>query len=208
MADKRTIYVTTDYNIDDIKRLAKKKFVTPVQHKKPQIYVDRCYLADKEYDTVTKKYVKTLRDIGSSENISKIVMKYPDYNYRFMASFFAPAFATPLELSEKHEFERLIKEARKTVNERVQQMAQETYATTDSTDYRDIEFVGINNLVNQLQAKIYRNSFSETILDKTFEKTKEYKQQLQEIQEALGEKKRQDKLELLGNQVTETLKDI
>ena len=87
-------------------------------------------------------------------------------------------------------------------------MAQETYTTTDSTDYRDIEFVGINNLVNQLQAKIYRNGFAETILDKTFEKTKEYKQQLQEIQEALGEKKRQDKLELLGNQVTETLKDI
>lgn len=206
MAD--TIYVTTYYNIDDMRRFIKKKFVTPVHHKKPHIYVDRCYLEDKEYDTATKKYVKTLRDIGSSDNISKIVMKYPNYNYRLTVSFFAPAFLSPMVLAEKHEFERAINEARKAVNERVQQMAQETYATTDSTDYRDIEFVGINNLVNQFQAKIYRNGFSETILDKTFEKTKEYKQQLQEIQEALGEKKRQDKLELLGNQVTETLKDI
>lgn len=205
MADKRTIYITMHYNIDDVRALAKKKFVTPIHHKEPEIYVNRCYLADTEYDTATQKYVKTLRDIGSSENIVKIVMKYPNYNYRLMGSLFGLLSLSQADIVEKHEFERLIDDARKSANEQVTQIKLET---TDSTDYRDIEFVGISNLVNQLQAKVYRNGFAETILDKTFEKTKEYKQQLQEIQEALDEKKRQDKLELLGNQVTETLKDI
>lgn len=205
MADKRTIYITMHYNIDDVRALAKKKFVTPIHHNEPEIYVNRCYLADTEYDTATQKYVKTLRDIGSSENIVKIVMKYPNYSYRLMVSLFGSLSLSQADLVKKHEFERLIDEARKSAKEQVTQIKQET---TDSTDYRDIEFVGITNLVNQLQAKVYRNGFVETILDKTFEKTKAYKQQLQEIQEAIVEKKRQDKLELLGNQVTETLKDI
>ena len=77
-----------------------------------------------------------------------------------------------------------------------------------STDYRDIEFTGITNLVNQLQNMTFRNRIAKTILDDTFDKTQEYKEQLNEIQEALVEKKRQDKLQLLGNQVAETLKDI
>lgn len=62
MKDYRKIYIVTAFNIDKIRKLAKKKFVTPVWHNEPEIYLDRCYLVSKEYNTQTKKYIKTIQD--------------------------------------------------------------------------------------------------------------------------------------------------
>lgn len=116
-----------------------------------------------------------------------------------------------ISIEDYEEYQRLsnfIEYTRKSINTLHKSVATTNEEPANSTDYRDIEFNSIKNLVNQLQNQTFRNRIAKTILDDTFDKTQNYKQQLEEIQEALVEKKRQDKLELLGNQVTETLKDI
>lgn len=211
MKDYRKIYIVTDFNIDKIRKLAKKKFVTPVWHNEPEIYLDRCYLVAKEYNTQTKTYIKTIQDVGpaaKSSDLEKVIKTYPDVQYTFAVSAVDQLGMTVAQYENYGYWRDMLTDALKSAKRQVKPVVSTQVETTTSTDYRDIEFAGITNLVNQLQTKTFRNRIAKTILDDTFDKTQEYKEQLKEIQEALIEKKRQDKLQLLGNQVAETLKDI
>ena len=211
MKDYRKIYIVTAFNIDKIRKLAKKKFVTPVWHNEPEIYLDRCYLVSKEYNTQTKKYIKTIQDVGPADtyaNLEKVVKTYPDVQYTFNVSAVDVLGMTVGQYENYDYWRKILAEACESTKRQVKPVVSTQVETTTSTDYRDIEFTGITNLVNQLQNMTFRNRIAKTILDDTFDKTQEYKEQLNEIQEALVEKKRQDKLQLLGNQVAETLKDI
>ena len=209
MKDYRKIYVVKSFNLKTIRKRTK-KLVTPIWHNVPEIYVNRCYLVAKEYNTQTKKYIKTIQDIGPAEpykKLEKTIKQYPDVPYTFSLSF---NDLWNISIEDYEEYQRLsnfIEYTRKSINTLHKSVATNE-EPANSTDYRDIEFNSIQNLVNQLQNQTFRNRIAKTILDDTFDKTQNYKQQLEEIQEALVEKKRQDKLELLGNQVTETLKDI